>query len=167
MFLRVQNQLLVGNLYKSFNLLFCQKYFIALFNSPTKMRNQKPSNSPLSNFTWETYNCRKILFCFILFGCTGSLLRRSDLSSCGTRAVQLQRAGSRAHGLSSCGTQAQLPRGRWDLSPPTRDRTASLALEDGFLTTGPPGKSSHKPMFKSTVFNCEQPACFGLQFPHL
>ena len=29
----------------------------------------------------------------------------------------------------------------WDLSSWTKDQTLSLALEGGFLTTGPPGKS--------------------------
>ena len=45
------------------------------------------------------------------------------------------------HGLSNCGTRAQLLNGMWDLSSPTRDQTRFPALESRFLTTGPPGKS--------------------------
>ena len=36
----------------------------------------------------------------------------------------------------------------WDCSSMTRDQTTSLALQDGFLTTGTPGKS----LFESLVF---------------
>ena len=32
------------------------------------------------------------------------------------------------------------PQGIWDLSSPTRNQLESLALQGGFLTTGPPGK---------------------------
>ena len=38
----------------------------------------------------------------------------------------------------SCGRQIQLLRGIWDLSSPARIEPTSPALEDGFLTTGPP-----------------------------
>ena len=44
-------------------------------------------------------------------------------------------------GFNSCGTWAQLLCSIWNPSSPTRDRTPSPALQDGFLTTGPPGKS--------------------------
>ena len=59
---------------------------------------------------------------------TGSSLRRPGsrarrLSSCGTWALQLWRAGSLvvAHRLQN--TQAQLPHDMWDLSSTTRDQT--------------------------------------------
>ena len=58
------------------------------------------------------------------------------LSSCGGQAQYLQHTGSLdvARGLSSCRAQSWLPRGMWDLSSPTRDRTPkSLALEGGFF----------------------------------
>ena len=38
----------------------------------------------------------------------------------------------------SCGRQIQLLRGIWDLSSPARIEPTSPALDDGFLTTGPP-----------------------------
>ena len=44
------------------------------------------------------------------------------------------------HRLSSCGTRAQLLRGMWDLPGPGVE-PMSPALEGGFLTTAPPGKS--------------------------
>ena len=44
------------------------------------------------------------------------------------------------HGLSGCGAQASLLCGVWDLARPEMEPT-SPALADGFLTTGPPGKS--------------------------
>ena len=53
------------------------------------------------------------------------------LSSCGLRALE--------HRLSSCGTQAWLFCGIWDLPDP-RIKPVSLALQGGFLTTGLPGK---------------------------
>ena len=43
------------------------------------------------------------------------------------------------HGLSSCGTLAQSPRGVWGLPWPGI-KLVSPTLQDGFLTTGPPGK---------------------------
>ena len=51
-----------------------------------------------------------------------------------------------AYRLSRCGTQAQLLHSMWDLTacgilvPPPGIESASPALQ-GFLTTGPPGKS--------------------------
>ena len=92
------------------------------------------------------YSLLFYFFNIYLFGCIRSQLRhagsslwhtgsfvvacrlfvatRGLLSSCGVWAsLQLWRAGSRACGLSSCGAWSQLPRGMWDLSSPTRDRT--------------------------------------------
>ena len=46
-----------------------------------------------------------------------------------------------ARGLSSCGTWAQLPCGMQDYPRPGIELMFP-ALADGFLTTGPPGKSS-------------------------
>ena len=42
--------------------------------------------------------------------------------------------------LSSCGSQAQLLRGMWDLPRPGLE-PVSPALAGGFLSTAPPGKS--------------------------
>ena len=44
-----------------------------------------------------------------------------------------------AHGLSSCGSRAQLLRGMWDLPGPGL-KPVSPALAGGLLTTAPPGK---------------------------
>ena len=70
----------------------------------------------------------------LLLWCTGSLVQCGLLSSCGTRA--LERAGSvvAAYGPScpmACGI----------LVPQLGIEPLSPALEGGFLTTGPPGKS--------------------------
>ena len=43
------------------------------------------------------------------------------------------------HRLSSCGSQAQLLHGMWDLPGPGHE-PVSPALAGGFLTTAPPGK---------------------------
>ena len=43
-------------------------------------------------------------------------------------------------GLSSCGTGAELPLGMWDLPRPGI-QSVSLALQERFLTSGPPEKS--------------------------
>ena len=66
--------------------------------------------------------------CIYVFGWVGSSMRHSG-SSLGSVGC-LWRAGSRAHGLRSCGI----------LVPWPEIELASLALEGRFLTTGPPGK---------------------------
>ena len=55
------------------------------------------------------------------------------------QAPGMHAAAAAAHGLSSCGALALLPRGMWDLLRPGM-KPASLALAGGFLTTGPSGK---------------------------
>ena len=65
--------------------------------------------------------------------------RHAGFSSCGTRAQQSWLTGSRAQ-FSSCGVQASLLRGMWDLPGPGLE-PVSPALAGGFLTTVPPGKS--------------------------
>ena len=59
-------------------------------------------------------------------------LSARGLSRCGLRALERR--------LSSCGAQAQLLRGMWDLPRPGLE-PVSPALAGGFLTTAPPGKS--------------------------
>ena len=61
-----------------------------------------------------------------------SVVVARGLSSCGSRGLERR--------LSSCGAQAQLLRGRWDLPGPGLE-PLSPALAGGFLTTAPPGKS--------------------------
>ena len=58
--------------------------------------------------------------------------RHAGFSSCGLWALE--------HRLSSCGAQAQLLCGTWDLPGPGLE-PVSPALAGGFLTTAPPGKS--------------------------
>ena len=58
--------------------------------------------------------------------------RRAGFSSCGSRALERR--------LSSCGAQAQLLHGMWDLPRPGME-PVSPALAGGFLTTAPLGKS--------------------------
>ena len=68
-------------------------------------------------------------------GC--SLLRCRGFSLPGL--LLLQSMDSRHSGFSSCGTQASLLRGVWDL-PGTGIKLVSPALKGGFFITGPPGK---------------------------
>ena len=65
-------------------------------------------------------------------GAWASVIVARGLRSCGSRALE--------HRLSSCGAQASLLRGMWDLPGP-RIKPVSPALAGGFLTTAPPGKS--------------------------
>ena len=65
-------------------------------------------------------------------GMWASVVVAHGLSSCGSQAVERR--------LSSCGTRALLLCGMWDLPRPGLD-PASSALEGGFPTTAPPGKS--------------------------
>ena len=90
---------------------------------------------------------------YFIFGCAGSsfLVGVLWLSWGGLLAVYsgfpcrraqapgMHAAAAAAHGLSSCGALALLPRGMWDLLRPGM-KPASLALAGGFLTTGPSGK---------------------------
>ena len=69
----------------------------------------------------------------------GSLLQRGLLSSCGARAPEYAGSVVAAHRLScpaACGI----------LVPQPGIELASPALEGGFLSTGPPGKS-HQILF--------------------
>ena len=65
-------------------------------------------------------------------GARASVVVARGLSSCGSRALERR--------LSSCGTQAQLLRGTWDLPRPGLEPVCP-ALAGEFLTTEPPGKS--------------------------
>ena len=66
----------------------------------------------------------------LLLWSTGS--RHAGFSSCGSRALERR--------VSSCGAQALLPHGMWDLPRPGI-KPVSPALAGRFLTTVPPGKS--------------------------
>ena len=126
------------------------------------------------NSTWlSTYSFFFSNF-FFFPGCSGSLLlwrlfsscsKQRLLSSCGAshcsdlsccRAWALGHAGFSScsswalqHWLHSCGTQAQLLRGIWDL-PGSGIKPASPALAGGFLTTKPPRKPLY-PFLNRTV----------------
>ena len=66
-------------------------------------------------------------------------------SSCGPWALE--------HRLNSCGTQAWLLRGRWDLLGWQREPVSS-ALSGGFFTTEPPGKPPSIPFWmQQHLFN--------------
>ena len=67
-------------------------------------------------------------------GTRTSVVVAHGLSSCGLQALERR--------LSSCGTQAQLLCGMWDLPGPGLE-PMSPALAGRFLTTVPPGKSSY------------------------
>ena len=70
------------------------------------------------------------------------LLQSTGFSRCGTWAQLLRRVGSvvTVRRLSSCGAQASLLHGMWDLPGPGLE-PGSPALAGGFLSTAPPGKS--------------------------
>ena len=76
-------------------------------------------------------------------GAQASVVAACGLSSCGSRALE--------HRRSSCGTQAQLLCGLWDLPGPGL-KPVSPALAGGFLTTEPPGKALH--MLHLLIFLC-------------
>ena len=59
--------------------------------------------------------------------------------------------GSRARVLSSCGMQAYLPAACGILVYKPGIKPVSLALEGGFLTTGPPRKSLYFILFDAMV----------------
>jgi len=61
------------------------------------------------------------------------------------------------HGFRSCGTQAQVPLGMWDLLAPVT-KTVSLALAGGFLTAGPQGGSGLV-LYFAIPFNKEIALC--------
>ena len=64
----------------------------------------------------------------------------------------LQSTGSRRTGFSSCGSQAQLLRGIWDLPGPGL-KPMSPALAGRFLTTVPTGKPSKYIFHDFSMFN--------------
>ena len=70
------------------------------------------------------------LWWLLLLWSTGS--RHMGFSSCGSQVLERR--------LSSCGTQAQLLRGMWDL-PRSGIEPMSPALAGRFLTTEPPRKT--------------------------
>ena len=73
----------------------------------------------------------------------------SDFSWWGAQARGVRASAVTAHRLSSCGWRAYLPCGVWDLLR-SGIKLVSPALQDGFLTTGPPGKPGHRLLRKDT-----------------
>ena len=100
------------------------------------------------------FNFIATLFIYLfIFGCVGSSVRARAFSSCGKRGPLFIAvrgpftiaappvAGHRlqTRKLSSCGSQAQLLRGMWDLPRPGLEPVFP-ALAGRFSTTAPPGK---------------------------
>ena len=83
-----------------------------------------------------------------IFGCIGSSLLRTGFSlvmsggysSLWCAGFSLQSTDSRCAGFSSCGAQAEMLPGMWDLPGPGIE-PMSPALAGRFLTTVPPRKS--------------------------
>ena len=72
--------------------------------------------------------------------CCGALTSHcGGFACCGARALGAWASVVVAHGLSSCGTWAQLLRGMWDIPRPGFE-PVSPALAGRFLTSVPPGK---------------------------
>ena len=90
---------------------------------------------------------QNILFIYsFIFGCAGSLVLHAGCSLVEVHGLLIEVAFSvverelQASRLSSCGAGAWLPHDTWDLHKPGHAHM-SPALADGFITTGPPGKS--------------------------
>ena len=109
--------------------------------------NAIPNNIPTAfSFLMFIFGCVGFsLLCWLSLGaasegyswCEGSSLQW--FSCCRAQALRHMDSVAAAHRLISCGRWAQLPRVMWDLPGPGI-QPASLALQTGFLTTGPPGK---------------------------
>ena len=104
-------------------------------------------------FVYGMRKCSFLKIFYLFFGCVwlcagflqlqraGATLHRGAWAShCGAQALGVRASVVVAHGLSSCGTWAQLLHGMWDLPGPGI-KPMSPALAGGFLTTVPPGKS--------------------------
>ena len=74
------------------------------------------------------------------FGARASHCR--DVSCCRAQALGARASVAVAFRLSSCGAWAELLPGMWNLPRPGVE-PVSPSSADGFLTTRPPGKSSH------------------------
>ena len=98
-----------------------------------------------------------VAVCSLLIA-VASLVAEHGLQSCGLQQLQYAGSAAVARGLSSCGSwalersscgaQAQLLRGMWDLPGPGIE-PVSPALAGGFLTTTPPGKSNSLPLISA------------------
>ena len=86
----------------------------------------------------------------VLQGAQASVVAAPGLSSFSSRAPEYR--------LIRCGTRAQVPCSMWDLPRPGIE-PVSLALQGGFLTTGPPGK----PLLYPWCFNHSE-VCFVFSF---
>ena len=106
-----------------------------------------------------------------LSGCSIQDFHCGGLSCCGAQALGMQASVAAARGLNSsvvlecrlgsCGSRAQLLHSTWDLPGPGMD-SVSLALQDGFLTTGPPVVLKYFNRFFSNLsFNSLIPSSFG------
>ena len=92
-------------------------------------------------------------------GAWASVVVACGLSSCGSRALE--------HRLSSCGAQAQLLRGMWDLPGPGL-KPVSPALAGRVLTTVPPGKPKEAVLpHQSDVILGKSLSSLGLGFLNL
>ena len=98
-------------------------------------------------FRVTLFICINLFNVFIILGCAGSPLLHVGflLMQCEGFSLQwlhlLRSTGSGLHRLSCCGAWASLLHNIWKLPRP-RIKHMSPLLAGGFLTTGPPGKSS-------------------------
>ena len=97
------------------------------------------------------YSCIALLYLRIYLWLCWIFVAVCGISCCNAWAsLRLQCAGSRAHGPVAAARGLGFPclPGMWDLSPWPGIKTMSTALEGGFLTTGPSGKSLLMHYFK-------------------
>ena len=109
--------------------------------------------SHLFFFFYYLFVCLFIWLCRVLVAACGIFHCGVQALRCGTRAsFQLWCVGPRACRLSSCGVQGSrahrfsCPVACGILVPQPGIEPVSPALEGGFLTTGPPGKSHVPPL---------------------
>ena len=142
-----------------------QLHLLALYLVPSYLTQPKQIVYQLSKMSVKrrnnTYQCKQIIFyiqIYLFIAALGLRCCARAFSSCSElgllfvaehelqapRLQQLWHVGSVvvAHGLSSCGAQAQLLHSMWDFPAPGI-KPVSPALAGGFLTTEPPEKS-HK-----------------------
>ena len=97
---------------------------------------------PLFNISLDLWIISKCLFIYIWLCWVFTTALRLSLVAASRGFSPLWSTGSRVHGLQQLHTQIEVFHSdTWDLPGP-QVKPTSLVLADGFLTTGPPGKSS-------------------------
>ena len=126
--------MLIHSVYNSLHLL-----------TPTSHPILPPAASPLIAryfiyFPFLFWDVLGLCCCEWIFSSFSAPVSRGTSLVVMPRILLLQSVGSRASGLSSCGTWTQLPHSMWDI-PRAGIQPVSPAFSGRFLTTGLPAKS--------------------------